>query len=188
MRRFVTVPAALAVGMTLAGCGSSGTGATTAGTGSPSQGASSTSSTASATPTPRTAAQVVRALVARVNAAKLTVVYNASTDPNHLLGRPAGYTSKASWRDSRVKDPQDTEKGVVDLGGSVELYDDPADARKRADYIHSAEDSVGFLAHEYLWVSGGAVLRVSASLTPSQAKQYVLALAAVRGGTPVAVK
>jgi hypothetical protein len=43
----------------------------------------------------RTAEQVVAGLAGTIGTAKPTVVFTAETDPNHLLGRPNGYTSKS---------------------------------------------------------------------------------------------
>ena len=79
----------------------------------------------------RTAEQVVSDLAAAVGSVKPGVVYTAETDPNKLLGRPNGYTSKASFTDSRIKasDVRDTSSGSVDLGGSVEVYADEAQRR-----------------------------------------------------------
>lgn len=49
------------------------------------------------------AATLVRRLGSHVPTLVPSVVYNATTDPNRLLGRPGGYTSKATWADRRVK-------------------------------------------------------------------------------------
>ena len=51
------------------------------------------------TSTPATVSAAV--LTQRMKAAGLPIasvtVYNATTDPNHLLGRQGGYTSKVAW-------------------------------------------------------------------------------------------
>jgi hypothetical protein len=77
----------------------------------------------SPTSTPRlTAQQVVTALTQRVPTVIPSVVYTAETDPNHLLGRPTGYQSKATFADRRVNpgSATDSSQGSVELGGSVE--------------------------------------------------------------------
>src|SRR5690349_20328219 len=83
------------------------------------------------------AAGVVKALVEQGMPATLTVTYTEANDPNKLLGRPNGYTSKASFADSRVDASKVTskEKGDVGFGGSVEVYADAGQAEARAAYI-----------------------------------------------------
>ena len=44
----------------------------------------------------------MRTLTAKVPSATPSLVFTAENDPNHLLGRPNGYTSKASFTDSRI--------------------------------------------------------------------------------------
>jgi hypothetical protein len=97
----------------------------------------------------------------------------ASTDPNNLLGRPGGYTSKADWTDSRSKPKLDDE---VQRGGSVEVYDDPAAAEERAKYIADTLKAAKIFGTEYHYLNGGVLLRVSGALTPDQAAEYEAAL------------
>ena len=70
----------------------------------------------------RTADQIVSELTSKVATAQPSVAFTADTDPNKLLGRPNGYTSKMSFADSRIDsdDPIGVEPGSVDAGGSVE--------------------------------------------------------------------
>ena len=93
-------------------------------------------------------------------------VYDATTDPNAMLGRPGGYTSKASWADSRVGD----EPGTSD-GGTVEVFPTDAEATNRSSYIASVTKGLPMLA-EYRWQSGAALIRVTHMLTPEQAERY----------------
>jgi hypothetical protein len=51
---------------------------------------------------PPTADQVMQQLAAKVPSAKFGITYTAENDPNHLLGRPNGYSSKVSFTGSRV--------------------------------------------------------------------------------------
>ena len=60
-------------------------------------------------------------------------MFTTETDPNKLLGRPNGYTSKASFTDNRIKatDVKDDRTDSVDQGGTVEVYPDEAGATAR---------------------------------------------------------
>ncbi|MCD0486086.1 hypothetical protein LO771_27815 [Streptacidiphilus sp. ASG 303] len=112
------------------------------------------------------------------------MVYDENTDQNHMLGRPGKYTSKASFTDRRiaVSEANDTSKGAVDLGGSVEYFPTEEQAAARAKYIQSALNSVPGLGTEYDFVAdSGALLRVSGVLPPSKANAYRDALAQVTG-------
>ena len=82
---------------------------------------------------PKTADQVMADIIAEVPTAKMGVVYTPDNDPNHLLGRPNGYTSKVSFTDSRV-DPkllQGQRPDALDAGGSIEVYPDAGGAQLR---------------------------------------------------------
>jgi hypothetical protein len=69
------------------------------------------------------------------------LTHNGSTDPNHLLGRPGGYTSKAAWVDRPIpkSDSAGDTRGDVDYGGSVEVFASPAGAKDRAAAITGFE-------------------------------------------------
>lgn len=130
----------------------------------------------------RSAEQVVREITNRVAHATPGVVITAETDPNHLLGRPGGYTSKATFVDSRI-DPSgvlDPMPGSVDIGSSVEVFDDASGAERRAEYIRSIGEAAPVLT-EYDYVAGSVLLRVSGELTPTQAAEYEAALTAAVG-------
>lgn len=122
------------------------------------------------------------AVVTRLKAAGLPIgsvtVYTAATDTNHLLGRPGGYTSKASFADTRIN-PQDaktTTVGSIDLGGGVEVFPDAAGAKARADYLRKVMAAAPILGTEYDYLSGNVLLRISEVLTPDQAAGYQKAL------------
>jgi hypothetical protein len=132
-----------------------------------------------------TARQVAIALKAKGLPIRITAVYTAATDPNHLLGRPGGYASKIMFADPRSEGTQDASGGPdVTEGGSIEVYATHADAVRRAVYIETITQAAPLLGTEYDYVSGGVLLRVSGNLTPTQAGQYEQALQAVTG-TPV---
>jgi hypothetical protein len=114
--------------------------------------------------------------------AHLTIVFTAATDPNHLLGRPNGYLSKASFSDKRVpaSDTTSDQKGDVDYGGSVEVFATGNEAKARAAYIESVLKADPMLGTEYDYLSGPVLLRISQYLIPSQAREYQRALAKIK--------
>jgi hypothetical protein len=125
-----------------------------------------------------TAAEVVAKLKAAGLPISDVTEVTAADDPNHLLGRPGGYTTKEYFSDSRLKpeDVKDDSPGSVDLGGNVEVYSSASGAKKRAAYIKGIKDAMQFLGTEYDYVSGSVLLRLSQSLTPEQAAAYKAAL------------
>ena len=122
---------------------------------------------------PVDAKQVIASLAEKISSAKPATVYTAATDPNNLLGRPGGYTSKADFTDDRAKPKLDDE---VQNGGSVEVFDDPAAAEDRAKSIADILKAAKIFGTEYHYVNGGVLLRVSGALTPDQAAEYEAAL------------
>lgn len=158
--RAVTTLAAAAACALLAGCSSS--------PGSP----ASSSAAAAAS-----ADQVVATLTGKIPTVKLLKAYTAEDDPNHLLGRPNGYTSKAAFTDSRVPADQveGAEPDATERGGSVEVFADEAGAKTRADYIQAITKSLPAAA-EYDYLAGPVLVRVSHLLTPDQAKNYETAI------------
>lgn len=123
------------------------------------------------------AAGVIEELAARGLPAKLTVTYTADTDPNKLLGRPNGYTSKAAFADERAKNGLG-EEGDVALGGGVEVFEDADAAETRAEYIQGIGKSMPALG-EYTYTAGNVLLRVSKELNPDDAAAYQQALAEI---------
>jgi hypothetical protein len=126
----------------------------------------------------RTAEQVVADLANEIGSARPSVVFTPETDPNKLLGRPNGYTSKASFTDARVDVAavRDNEVGSVDQGGSVEVYADEAGAAARKKFIDDTMKAAPILGTEYSYVDGPILLRLSQALTPAQAAEYEAAL------------
>jgi cytochrome c551/c552 len=50
------------------------------------------------------------------------IVYTPVTDPNHMMGRQNGYTSKTAWADPTIaKQDAGDEKGSIGLGGGIEV-------------------------------------------------------------------
>ncbi|WP_328884725.1 hypothetical protein [Streptomyces sp. NBC_00299] len=120
-----------------------------------------------------TAQQAAAKLGKSIPELKLVQVYTEANDPNHLLGRPGGYTSKAAFSDSRVSsaDVEGLDKDALERGGSVEVFKTEDEAKSRAEYIETIAKSMPS-ATEYHYIVGGILIRVSKLLTPTQAKDY----------------
>ena len=141
--------------------------------------------TPTSAPTPQSldAAGIIGELERAALPLTLAITYTAANDPNHLLGRPNGYQSKASFTDRRAKasDASDSSLESVDLGGSVEVYPSSSGATGRAQYIQQSLKALPLLGTEYDYVAGTVLVRVSGLLTPEQAAGYQTALTAILG-------
>ena len=172
----IRIWAAVAAVGALAGCG----------------GAARASPPAASTPPPPPAAAAASpdagTLAARLQAAgipvKNLIVYDAATDPNHLLGRQGGYTSKVAWEDPRAikggaSDPA-ADRGGTEFGGGIEVFATTNATAQRAAYLRAFSPPFG---DGYDYVAGTAILRLSQYLTPAQAQGYRAAFeAAVHNG------
>ena len=139
----------LALGLGLAGCSSSVTVQN-----APPSTSTAASIAAQASSTPRTPSAPLVALTAEQIAQLMNLpdvtAYTAATDPNHLLGRQGGYTSKINWPD-----------------GSIEVFSTPADAQKRDTYLQALSGLPFGDGYDYL--VGIYLLRIFDSQTPAQA-------------------
>ena len=159
--------AVAAAAIIVAGCGSSPPA-------SPAQHAASTPAQ-QRTSTPATASAAV--LTQRMKAAGLPItsvtVYNATTDPNHLLGRQGGYASKVAWvvaaAVSAGAGSPSSDPGGIEFGGGIEVFAATADAQSRLDELKAFKPPLG---DGYDYLAGGAVLRLSNYLTPDQAARF----------------
>jgi cytochrome c5 len=148
MRKLAAAAAlAIAAAAPLAGCG-------TAGTSSPPPAAAQASH---GTPTAGAIAQQMG-----LSQQAGYTVYNAATDPNHLLGRQNGYTSKASWGGYTAQ--PETTTGVA--GGSIEVFPAAEAMQERLSYLRVFTAPFG---DGYDYSAGTAILRLSAGYTPAQA-------------------
>jgi hypothetical protein len=103
-----------------------------------------------------TAEQITAAIQAQGFEPKAKVTdYTADTDPNHLLGRQGGYTSKTEWLES---------DGSFD---SIEVYPTTAGATERMAMLESIAG--GLIGDGYDYQQGPVVLRLSKILTPLRA-------------------
>lgn len=114
-------------------------------------------------PEPKTAGQIANTM-----AVGTVTVWTAETDPNHLLGRPGGYTSAATITDPRVKCTETS----TSCGATIEVYPTEAEATARSEYIQGILGNGGMLGTEYHYFAKTALLRVTGELTPDQAKAY----------------
>jgi hypothetical protein len=124
-----------------------------------------------------TAEESVAALKERGLPVSNVKVYDSSTDPNDLLGRPNGYKSKVNFQDARLGgDPDDFD---TENGGSVEFFGSESSATARRKYIEEIGKSLPVLT-EYDYQNGPVLLRLSKKLTPEQAKEYEKAFGELR--------
>lgn len=141
MRTSAKLACVLCAALLAAGCGATAT----------------TSPTAPAATLQRvmTAEQITTAMQHQGFKTGTVTAYTAATDPNHLLGRQGGYTSKTEWNS-----PNDT-------FDTIEVYPTTADATKRTDELHALSGSM--IGDGYDYQQGPAILRLSTVLTPKQA-------------------
>jgi hypothetical protein len=100
-----------------------------------------------------------------------------NTDPNDLLGRPTGYTGRASF-DLAAGDKAG-EKYGVDRGGVVEVWPTAAAAKKRADYIQGALADNPILGSEWDYLNGAVLVRITGKVKPSEANRFRAAVEAL---------
>ncbi|SEM93469.1 hypothetical protein SAMN05192583_1576 [Sphingomonas gellani] len=91
------------------------------------------------------------------------------TDPDHLLGQPGEYSSKASFSDATQ--PK--------AGQSIiEVFATPADAMKRAEVVTSGAKDPAVVT-QYQAVSGKVYLRLNEALPAAEANRYLKAFVAL---------
>jgi hypothetical protein len=160
----------------LAGCSSpSKPPAAPSTTTSPPAGAASPTATAA----PAATAWDARTVLAKLTAGGLPIsngaVQDENSDPNHLLGRPGGYLSRASFDvpGGDTEAPQFS----IDRGGVVEVWPDAAAAKRRAEFIAQTLASSPVLGTEYHYLNGPVLVRLSGTVTPTVAKRFERAVA-----------
>jgi hypothetical protein len=95
------------------------------------------------------------------------IVCTAVTDPNHLLGRQGGYTSKVAWQDQRAiaagaGKPIASDRSGTELGDGIEVFPTVAAAAQRLAHLKSFQPPLG---DGYDYQPGAAILRLSQYLT-----------------------
>src|SRR5262245_52752476 len=102
------------------------------------------------------------------------VPVDKSTDPNNLLGRPGGYTSRLSFS-VPGGDPKADQYGMG-RGGVIEVFATASDAKRRADRIRKGDkESRG--EHQYL--AGTVLVRLDGDIDRSLANKFMVAVAAL---------
>ena len=113
------------------------------------------------------------------------VAFDASTDPNHLLGRPNGYLSKVAWQDPRIpQTDQSSDPGGIEWGGGIEVFPTAAAATSRASYLSAIGQASSVLANEYDYVLSPILMRISGTFIPTTADGYRSALSGSTLYTP----
>lgn len=97
------------------------------------------------------------------------VVYTEETDSNNLLGRPNQYTSKVNFADNRISQEYVEENDAK--GGTIEVFNNKTDMKKRKEYIEQISNSSSMFA-QYIYSKGNVLLRLEKDLTPEQAQEY----------------
>jgi len=92
---------------------------------------------------------------------------SSDNDPNELLGRPGGYTSKAEVKQSI------RESFGVENGGSVEVFETNEDAEKRKEYIETVTKEMGLLLTEYSYVEKNVLLLISVNSIKEYGENYL---------------
>jgi hypothetical protein len=92
------------------------------------------------------------------------------SDPNHLLGRPNGYTSRATFTIPGVKTQGEDDIEGCDRGGCVEQWPSADAAKNRVAYLTEVGSKAPVLGGGYTYTRDGLVLRVSKTATPTQAE------------------
>jgi hypothetical protein len=125
--------------------------------------------------TPQSANEVLQGLKDKDLPIGESVAYTAKNDPNDLLGRPNQYTSKATFKDTRLNHDPMAAKIDIQHGGSIEVFENQDDAIARKNYVENM-GKVFSPASEYTYREGTVLLRLSHQLTPKQAAEYENAL------------
>lgn len=103
------------------------------------------------------------------------IVYDEETDVNNLLGRPNQYTSKVNFEDTTCEQ-YDVDNDPI--GGTVEVFNTPEDAKSRYDYCSAFTQSSPMFA-QYMYLYDTFLLRIDNAVTPSNAEKYEKAFHAI---------
>ncbi|AVT39620.1 hypothetical protein C6W10_27850 [Plantactinospora sp. BB1] len=97
---------------------------------------------------------------------------NEDTDPNDLLGRPGGYTSRAS-ADVPGGD-RDADKYGIDRGLVVEVFATAEDADARSKFIQKTLKEIQIMGTEYHYqpTDRRVLVRLTGKIKPSVAGKF----------------
>ncbi|MFF0316659.1 hypothetical protein ACFYPH_18790 [Micromonospora sp. NPDC005252] len=174
MRLRYTLVTLTAATLMLAGCGNNSVNSPQA---AGPAAATSPAEKASAPAQPMDAKVVLAKLTAAELGATQGSVQDEDNDPNDLLGRPNGYTSRAS-ADLPGGDTE-ADKYDIDRGLVIEAWPTAEDADRRSKFIQDTLKSMQILGTEYHYRAdqGRVLVRVSGKVKPSLAKKVETALA-----------
>lgn len=103
--------------------------------------------------------------------------YDATSDPNKLLGRQGYYVAKLNFHDSRL--PADPSFDVS-AGGSIEVFASKNDLATRFAMVATFSRAMpGLAEYDFLVPDGPSLLRLSSALTPDQADAYRQAIGGI---------
>jgi hypothetical protein len=103
--------------------------------------------------------------------------YTPETDPNELMGRPGGYTSKVNFRDTRLV-PKTVDFSTED-GGSIEVFATPENLESRVAHLKASWEAFPIVPKDVLFSEGTVLLRVSSRLLIPDGEAYGAALDAL---------
>ena len=161
VRKLGSVVIAATLIASIAGCGGDPTD-------TPAASAAPVNEQQSASPAAKKEPLTADAIIKKLEAAKIEltngVAQTEDNDPNNLLGRPNGYTSRASA--DLPGGAKAGEKYSVDRGLVVEVFDS-------TDYIKGLQEESPILGTEWHYRTGDgtALVRVSGNVKPSLAKK-----------------
>lgn len=102
---------------------------------------------------------------------KNAVIYDERTDPNHLLGRPGGYTDKMNFTDARITEKRDF--------CTIEVFANNADALRRKTYTEQIGNTAPMFS-SYYFLHRNVLVRIDKQLPPSDAEAYRIALESLK--------
>ncbi len=126
-----------------------------------------------------TAEAIVQGLIAQGIPIGDRIAYTPETDPNEMMGRPGGYTSKTNFLDTRLS-PKRQDFWVED-GGSVEVFSSVEDREQRERELRAAFEVNPLERPDVMFASGPVLIRVSARLLIPDSDAYGLALEQIMG-------
>lgn len=116
-----------------------------------------------------TTEEIVQALMAAGLPVARYETYDATTDPNELIGRPHAYVDKTNFYDSRIG------SGKYDDCGMLEIFANEEDAAARYAYVENIT-MTGLGVAQYQFLYDNILLRFDVDFTPDQVAEYDAAM------------
>ena len=132
--------------------------------------------------------EAVKTAIQQINTITEIAIVTEDNDPNNQLGKQGGYTGCLYFTDKNAPQIEggDVIKNGTKGGGSIEIYANSKDAKKRDDYLATFDGSP--LASGSHTVVGTLVVRTSSEFTASQQKALESQIVDVLNGESVADK